>query len=61
MKCPACGSSNMIEGARDVPYTDKEGKGAMLLAVEGQHCLDCEESVYTTEQANAFLMEIKDL
>ncbi len=37
MKCPACGTGNLLEGVRDVPYTYKRRKIA-LRAVKGRFC-----------------------
>lgn len=46
MKCPTCGIGNLVEEARDVPYTYK-GRKTVLKAVKGRFCNDrkCREVV----------------
>jgi HTH-type transcriptional regulator / antitoxin MqsA len=44
MKCPACGSAELMHDTRDTPYTYK-GESTTLPAVNGDFCPACGEAV----------------
>lgn len=58
MKCPICGSKDIVIGAQDVPYSYK-GHDTLIKDVHGEHCTKCHEVVMNTEQAEAFLAKVK--
>jgi len=43
MKCPSCGSSDVMHDTRDVPYTYK-GQTTVIPSVVGEYCNVCGES-----------------
>lgn len=44
MKCPACGSAEMVHETRDMPYTYK-GETTTIKAVTGHYCPACGEGI----------------
>lgn len=44
MKCPICGTANLIHDTRDLPYVYK-GESTVLPHVSGQFCPACDESI----------------
>ncbi len=44
MKCPVCGTAEMVHDTRDLPYTYK-GETTQIPAVNGDFCLACGEAV----------------
>lgn len=66
MKCPTCGSGNLVPGTRNMPYTYK-GKSTVIRGVKGRHCdsPDCREvimelgeSARTSEEMLSFNKEV---
>lgn len=50
MKCPACGTAEMIRDSRDIPYIYK-GKLTIIPHIEGDFCSACGESVLDAAMA----------
>lgn len=44
IKCPACGTADLVRDTRDLPYTCK-GETATIPAVTGDFCPACGEAV----------------
>ncbi len=44
MKCPSCGSAELVHDARDMPYTYKSDS-TVIQAVTGDYCPVCGEAV----------------
>lgn len=44
MKCPACGTAQLVHDTRDVPYTYK-GESTLIPEVTGDFCPACGETV----------------
>lgn len=44
MKCPRCGTAELIQDTRDIPY-NHHGKSITIPAVTGQHCPACGECI----------------
>lgn len=56
MKCPVCGSAELIHDTRDVPYTYK-GNLTVIPAVTADYCPVCNESI-TEKAESARVMDI---
>jgi HTH-type transcriptional regulator/antitoxin MqsA len=50
MKCEHCGASHLVHDTRDVCYTYK-GETTILPRVEGEYCLECDESMLGPEES----------
>jgi HTH-type transcriptional regulator/antitoxin MqsA len=50
MKCPVCGSAELVHDTRDLPYTYK-GESTVLLQVTGNFCPACREGVLDAPQS----------
>ncbi|MBW6420419.1 type II toxin-antitoxin system MqsA family antitoxin [Rhizobium sp. XQZ8] len=44
MKCSACGAAELIQRARDMPYTYK-GEKTVIANVQGDYCPSCDEVI----------------
>ena len=53
MKCPSCGTAELIHDTRDVAYTYK-GESAMIPAVTGSFCPACGEIVLNREHGDRY-------
>lgn len=51
MKCPTCGSAEMVHDTRDLPYTYK-GETTTISAVTGDFCPACGESVTDFDESS---------
>jgi HTH-type transcriptional regulator / antitoxin MqsA len=58
MKCPVCGAAELIHDTRDLPYTYK-GEATAILAVTGEFCPACDESVLDAAQSARVMREMK--
>jgi HTH-type transcriptional regulator / antitoxin MqsA len=59
MKCVSCGSAELVNDARDVPYTYK-GETTILPAATGLFCPNCNESIFDKEESirlNSLMLE----
>ena len=54
MKCPNCGTTKMMHGTRDVPYTYK-GESTILPKVIGDFCRACDESIVDAAESRRTL------
>ncbi len=50
MKCPACGAGKLVRDTRDISYTYKS-ETTTILAVRGEFCPACGESVLATAES----------
>ena len=50
MKCPVCGSAELVHDTRDKSYTYK-GETTVLSAVSGDFCTACGESILNSEES----------
>ena len=58
MKCPSCGSADVIHETRGFPYTYK-GRETVFPAIEGDYCDACGEAVFdaaTSERLSAEML-----
>ena len=53
MKCPCCGSAELIHDTRDLPYTYK-GETAAIPAVTGDFCPACSEVILNREHGDRY-------
>jgi len=62
MKCPTCGTGNLVAAVRDVPYSYK-GRKTVIKSVKGKFCdnpecsevvMDKEESARTSKDMREF-------
>jgi HTH-type transcriptional regulator/antitoxin MqsA len=58
MKCPVCGAAELIADTRDLPYTYK-GEITMILAVKGEFCPDCAESILEAAESERVMREMQ--
>jgi HTH-type transcriptional regulator / antitoxin MqsA len=58
MKCPVCGAAKLIHDTRDLPYTYK-GETTAILAVTGDFCPACDESVLDMPESDRVMREMK--
>lgn len=58
MKCPVCGAAKLIHDTRDLPYTYK-GEATLILAVTGDFCPACAESVLDAAESNRVMREMR--
>lgn len=57
MKCPNCGGAELIQEAKDVPYSFR-GKKTMLPAIEELHCPICHDVTMNKDESAAYLAKI---
>ena len=57
MKCPVCGSAELIQDTRDVSHTYK-GETSVIAAVKGQFCPSCHESLLSAEESDRVMKEM---
>jgi HTH-type transcriptional regulator/antitoxin MqsA len=50
MKCPICGTAELVHDTRDMPYTYK-GETTILPAVTGDFCPACDESLLDADES----------
>jgi HTH-type transcriptional regulator/antitoxin MqsA len=58
MKCPVCGVAELIHDTRDLPYTYK-GETTVILAVTGDFCTACTESILDAAESNRVMREMR--
>lgn len=57
MKCPACGSAELVPDTRELPYTYK-GETTTIAAVRGDFCPICGEVVLERDDTERYMFEI---
>lgn len=57
MKCPCCGSAELIRDAREVTYTYK-GSSTTFTAVTGDFCSACDELILDREQGDHYCRQM---
>lgn len=59
MKCPTCGTGNLIVATRELPYSYK-GKSTVIKAVKGKFCnnLKCREAVVDIDESARMAKEM---
>jgi HTH-type transcriptional regulator/antitoxin MqsA len=58
MKCPVCGAAELVHDTRDRPYTYK-GETTLIMAVTGEFCPACDESVLDLAESERVLGEMR--
>ena len=58
MKCPVCGTAELIRDKRDLPYTYK-GETTLIAAVRGDFCPACAESILDAAESNRVMREMQ--
>ena len=58
MKCPVCGTAELIHDTRDLPYTYK-GETTIIAAVRGDFCPACAESILDAAESNRVMREMQ--
>ncbi len=58
MKCPVCGSAELIHDTRDIPFTYK-GETTVINSVTGDFCPACTESILDPAESNRVMREMK--
>ena len=53
MKCPICGSAELIHQVRDIPYTYK-GESTLIRNVQGDFCPACSEGILDQQTGDAY-------
>jgi HTH-type transcriptional regulator / antitoxin MqsA len=53
MKCPCCGTAELMHDTRDMPYTTK-GETTRIPAVEGDFCPACGEVLLNREHGDRY-------
>lgn len=59
MKCPACGATELVHDTRDETYTYK-GVSTTLLAVTGDYCPACAESIHDAAETERVMKEMAE-
>ena len=54
MKCPACGSAELLRDTRDVPVRH-DGKTVLIPSVNGDYCPACGEVLLNAEQGDRYI------
>ena len=54
MKCPVCGSAELVHDVRDIPYTYK-GKTTFIPQVEADFCPVCGESLSAPDKSRRMM------
>ncbi len=57
MKCPVCGTAELIHDTRDLPYTYK-GETTIIAAVTGDFCPACSESILDASESNRVMRDM---
>lgn len=50
MKCPSCGTADLVHDTRDLPYTYK-GESTLLPRVTGEFCPACDEPILDASES----------
>jgi HTH-type transcriptional regulator/antitoxin MqsA len=58
MKCPCCGTAELIHDTRDLPYTYK-GYTTVIAAVTGDFCPACSESILDMAESDRIMHEMR--
>lgn len=58
MKCPVCGVAELVHDTRDTPYSYK-GKTTAIIAVTGDFCPECGESILTAAESERVMREMQ--
>ena len=58
MKCPVCGTAELIHDTRDLPYTYK-GETTVIPAVTGDFCPACAESILGAAESDRVMREMR--
>ena len=58
MKCPVCGTAELIRDVRDLPYTYK-GETTTIANVTGDFCPACAESILDAVESDRVLREMQ--
>lgn len=58
MKCPVCGTAELIHDTRDLPYTYK-GETTLIAAVTGDFCPVCAESILDAAESSRVMREMR--
>ncbi|GHU29452.1 DNA-binding protein [Betaproteobacteria bacterium] len=58
MKCPVCGTTELIHDTRDLPYTYK-GETTLIAAVTGDFCPACAESILDIGESERVMREMQ--
>jgi HTH-type transcriptional regulator/antitoxin MqsA len=58
MKCPVCGTTELIHDTRDLPYTYK-GETILIAAVTGDFCPACAESILDMGESERVMHEMQ--
>ncbi|WP_297446456.1 type II toxin-antitoxin system MqsA family antitoxin [Acidiferrobacter sp.] len=58
MKCPVCGSAELIPDTRDLPYTYK-GEATTIPAVTGEFCPACGEVILESGESDRVMREMR--
>lgn len=59
MRCPICGSSELIHDTRDLTYTHK-GETSTISNVTGDFCPACDESILESVESARVMREMHD-
>ncbi|MBK7421940.1 MAG: type II toxin-antitoxin system MqsA family antitoxin [Propionivibrio sp.] len=59
MKCPVCGTSELVHDTRDMPYTYK-GETTLVPEVTGDYCPACAEVVLDMSEAERYGLLVRD-
>ena len=57
MKCPVCGTAELIHATLDLPYTYK-GETTIIAAVTGDFCPACSESILDASESNRVMRDM---
>ncbi|MDP3517880.1 MAG: type II toxin-antitoxin system MqsA family antitoxin [Pseudohongiella sp.] len=57
MRCPVCGTAELIHDTRDLPYTYK-GETTVIAAVTGDFCPACSESILDASESNRVMRDM---
>lgn len=57
MKCPVCGTAELVRDTRDLPYTYK-GEATVILAVTADFCGACGESITDMAESERVMREM---
>ena len=57
MKCPVCGSAELIQDTRDISHTYK-GETTLFAKVKGEFCPSCHESLLDAQESDRVMKEM---
>lgn len=57
MKCPCCGTAELIQDTRDLPF-DYKGETTRITAVTGNFCPACDESILDAAESDRVMKEM---